>query len=374
MRQNQKVMLDTATVLKALSQIIDPDFKKDIVELGFVRDLKIEDGVVSFTIRLTTPACPVKDQFKRQAEELVGALPGVREVHVTMDAAQPTEVTTGLPGVAHIIAVIAGKGGVGKSTTAVNLAVALMQAGAKVGLFDADAFGPNTPRMLGVRGVPLRTSGGRIVPIEAQGIKLVSIGSAIPEDQPVVWRGSLQHGFVRDFTQKTDWGELDYLVVDMPPGTGDIPLSVMQLLPLSGALVVGTPQEVALEDVRRGVSMLQKLDVNLLGFVENMSYLVCPHCGEEIDVFGKGGMDSFAEVFGAPILARIPMDVNIRKGSDAGLPAAFQEGPVADAYRQLAAAVVQRVAVVEEENPPRAAGVPQGKAGAQPFLNVPKKN
>ncbi|WP_456414748.1 Mrp/NBP35 family ATP-binding protein [Oceanithermus profundus] len=368
-------MLDTATVLQALSTIVDPDFKKDIVELGFVRDLKIEDGVVSFTIRLTTPACPIKDQFKRQAEEAVGALPGVREVRVTMDAAPAMEVSTGLPGVAHIVAVIAGKGGVGKSTTAVNLAVALMQMGAKVGLFDADAFGPNTPRMLGVRGVPLRTQGGKIVPIEAQGIKLVSIGSAIPEDQPVVWRGSLQHGFVRDFTQKTEWGELDYLVVDMPPGTGDIPLSVMQLLPLSGALVVGTPQEVALEDVRRGVTMLGKMNFNLLGFVENMSYLVCPNCGEEIDVFGKGGMDAFAETFGAPVLARIPMDVNIRKGSDAGLPAAFQEGPVAEAYKELAAAVVQRVAVVEKENPPKAAGVPQtGPGGNQPFLNVPKKN
>ncbi len=368
-------MLDTATILKALSQIIDPDFKKDIVELGFVRDLKIsEDGAVSFTIRLTTPACPVKDQFKKQAEEAVSAIPGVKSVTVTMDSAPAVEVSSGIPGVAHIIAVIAGKGGVGKSTTAVNLAVALMQAGAKVGLFDADAFGPNTPRMLGVRGVPLRTQGGRIVPIDAQGVSLVSIGSAIPEDQPIVWRGSLQHGFVRDFTQKTDWGELDYLVVDMPPGTGDIPLSVIQLLPLSGALVVGTPQEVALEDVRRGVSMLQKLNVNLLGFVENMSYLVCPKCGEEIDVFGKGGMDKFAEVFGAPVLARIPMDVNIRKGSDAGLPAAFQEGPVAEAYKNLAASVVQRVAVVEKENPPKAAGVPQGKSGAQPFLNVPKKN
>ena len=360
-------MLDTATVLKALSQIIDPDFKKDIVELGFVRDLKIEDGVVSFTIRLTTPACPVKDQFKRQAEELVSALPGVKEVRVTMDAAQPTDVSTGLPGVSHIVAVVAGKGGVGKSTTAVNLAVALMQAGAKVGLFDADAFGPNTPRMLGVRGVPLRTDGGRIIPIDAQGIKLVSIGSAIPEDQPVVWRGSLQHGFVRDFTQKTDWGELDYLIVDMPPGTGDIPLSVMQLVPLTGAIVVGTPQEVALEDVRRAVTMLEKLEVPVLGFVENMSYFVCPSCGEKHDIFGSGGLAAYAEKYGAPLLGQIPIEPKIRKGSDAGFPAALEEGPLGEAYRELAENTARRVAVVAKTQKPKE--TPHQK----PFLNIPLK-
>ena len=358
-------MIREAQVLEALKSVVDPDFKKDIVTLGFVRNLKIEGDRVSFTLKLTTPACPLKDQLKAEAEATVKAL-GASEVAITMDAESPIQAQP-LPGVDHVIAVVAGKGGVGKSTTAVNLAVALAQLGAKVGLFDADAFGPNAPRMLGALGQPLMTRKGKIIPIEAHGVKLVSLGLVVPDGQPVVWRGSLQHSFVRDFATKTEWGELDYVIVDMPPGTGDIPLSVMQLIPLTGAVVVGTPQEVALEDVRRAVNMLEKLEVNVLGFVENMSYFVCPSCGEKHDIFGTGGLAGYAEKYGAPLLGQIPIEPKIRKGSDVGFPAALEEGPLGEAYRELAENVARRVAVAASQQKPKE--TPHQK----PFLNIPLK-
>ncbi len=358
-------MVTEAQVLQALKQVIDPDFKKDIVSLGFVHDLKIEGGRVTLTLKLTTPACPLKDKLHDEAVAAIRAL-GVEDVVVTMDAESPIQAKP-LPGVDHVIAVVAGKGGVGKSTTTVNLAVALSRLGAKVGIFDADAFGPNAPRMLGAIGKPLMTKGGKIIPIEAHGIKLVSLGLVVPDGQPVVWRGSLQHSFVRDFATKTEWGELDYVVVDMPPGTGDIPLSVMQLIPLTGAIVVGTPQEVALEDVRRAVSMLEKLEVTVLGFVENMSHFICPSCGERHDIFGSGGLRSYAEKYGAPLLGEIPIEGKIRKGGDVGFPSALEDGPIGEAYLKLAENVVRRVAVAAKDNKPRE--MPQQK----PFLNVPQK-
>ncbi len=358
-------MLTEAQVLDALRKVIDPDFKKDIVTLGFVQDLAIEGDRVAFTLKLTTPACPLKDQLTREAEEALKAI-GAREVAITQTAESPIQQKP-LPGVDHVIAVVAGKGGVGKSTTAVNLAVALTQLGAKVGLFDADAFGPNAPRMLGALGRPLLTRGGKIIPIEAHGIKLVSLGLVVPDGQPIVWRGSLQHSFVRDFVTKTDWGELDYVVVDMPPGTGDIPLSVMQLVPLTGAIVVGTPQEVALEDVRRAVNMLEKLEVELLGFVENMSYFVCPSCGEKHDIFGSGGLAAYAEKVGKPLLGTIPIEPKIRKGGDVGFPAALEDGPLGEAYHELAENVARRVAVAASQQKPRE--TPHQK----PFLNIPLK-
>jgi len=358
-------MLTEAQVLDALRKVIDPDFKKDIVTLGFVRDLKIEGDRVAFTLKLTTPACPLKDKLKADAEAVVKEI-GAKEVAITLDAESPIQQKP-LPGVDHVIAVVAGKGGVGKSTTAVNLAVALGLLGAKVGLFDADAFGPNAPRMLGALGRPLMTRGGKILPIEAHGVKLVSLGLVVPDGQPIVWRGSLQHSFVRDFVTKTEWGELDYVIVDMPPGTGDIPLSVMQLVPLTGAIVVGTPQEVALEDVRRAVTMLEKLEVPVLGFVENMSYFVCPSCGEKHDIFGSGGLAAYAEQYGAPLLGQIPIEPKIRKGSDAGFPAALEEGPLGEAYRELAENTARRVAVVASTRKPKE--TPHQK----PFLNIPLK-
>jgi len=316
--------VDQAGVLDALKAVQDPDLHRDIVTLGFVKDLRVDGGRVRFTIELTTPACPVKDLMRDQARAAVMRLPGVSAVDVQLSArvreAAGSEAGRVLPpGVKNVIAVGAGKGGVGKTTVAVNLALALAKLGGKVGILDADMYGPNVPLMLGVR-TELTTDGEKIVPAEKFGLQVISMGFLTRDDAPVIWRGPMLHGAIQQFFRETRWVDLDYLVVDLPPGTGDVALSLGQTVPVAGAIVVTTPQTVSVADSRRAVSMYRKLNIPPLGIVENMSYFVCPACGHEADIFGHGGGEQLAAELGVPFLGRVPICQPIREGGDAGVP------------------------------------------------------
>ena len=323
------VIVESGAVLEALKVVQDPDLGRDIVSLDFVKELRIDGGLVTFDIELTTPACPVKEQMHDQAVAAVSALDGVTSVTVNMTAnvravASPDAGRAPIPGVKNIIAVGAGKGGVGKSTVAVNLALALVKYGGRVGLIDADIYGPNIPIMLGLRG-QLETDGKKIVPAEKYGIPVVSMGFLTQDETPIIWRGPMLHGVVQQFFREVLWQELDYLVVDMPPGTGDVALSLSQTVPVSGAVVVTTPQVVSVADSRRAVAMYRKLNVPTLGIVENMSHFVCPSCDHESDLFGKGGGESAATDMGVPFLGRIPIYQPIREGGDSGNPIVLSE-------------------------------------------------
>ena len=335
-------------VLDALRIVQDPDLHRDIVSLGFVQNLQINpSGTVTFDVNLTTPACPVKDQLKAQAHQVVANLPWVTDVQVTMTANTAAargqgQQTPLLPKVKNVVAVASGKGGVGKSTTSVNLAVALAQTGARVGLMDADIYGPNVPLMMGLKTKPdVRSEDGRVQPVMRYGIKLVSVGFFLEENKPVIWRGPMVHGAIRQFLADFEWGDLDYLVIDLPPGTGDAPLSLSQLVPLSGVVIVTTPQDVALQDVAKGIAMFKQLEVPVIGVIENMSYFVCPKCGERSDIFGHGGAQHEAERQGVPFLGAVPLHMEIRETSDAGRPVVATEpdGPHAKVYREIAAKV-----------------------------------
>jgi ATP-binding protein involved in chromosome partitioning len=348
-----------ADVLNALRPIEDPDFRRSIVDLGFIKELEISDaGRVSFTIELTTPACPVKEQFQHAAEQAVGALPGVAGVEVRMSAntrgaqrASPTEV---LPDVKNVIAVASGKGGVGKSTVSVNLALALAQSGAEVGLMDADIYGPSIPLMLGASGGPSVTAERKIVPKQAYGLRLMSIGFLAGEDAPVIWRGPMVHGVVRQFLSDVLWGELDYLVIDLPPGTGDAALTLCQTAPISGAVIVTTPQEVALIDARKGLKMFQAVNVPVLGIAENMSWFVCPSCDARHTIFGSGGGERAARELGVDLLAQIPLQPDVVEAGDAGKPTlvATPESPAGRAFRDLAGSVARKLSLLSAEAPP----------------------
>jgi ATP-binding protein involved in chromosome partitioning len=335
-------------VLAALRAVQDPDLHKDIVTLGFVKDVKITGNEVDFTIELTTPACPVKDQMKAEAEGIVRGLPGVTAARATMTADVKARGGFGrqaVPGIRNIIAVGAGKGGVGKSTTAVNLAVALQRKGARVGLMDADVYGPNTPQMLGIEGGPEVSEAKRMIPPEAFGIKVISMGMLVPADQPIIWRGPMLHGAVQQFMRDVEWGELDYLVVDLPPGTGDVSLSMAQSVPVAGAVVVTTPQGVSVSDVRKAVAMFRQLNIPVLGVVENMSFFVCDHCQERTEIFGHGGGAKMAEDMGIPMLGQIPIDTRVRSGGDEGRPivSAAPDAPAAKAFFDIAGRVAAEI-------------------------------
>ncbi len=338
-------------VYGALREIRDPDLHKDIVTLGFIRDLKIEGGEVSFRIVLTTPACPVKEQMETQARELVGALPGVTAVRVTMDAEVPKGRGLGekitVPGVRNIVAVSSGKGGVGKSTVAVNIAVALAQDGARVGLMDADVYGPNVPQMLGVGDLRPMVNVNKLVPLEAYRVRLMSMAVLKPGDEPMIVRGPILHGLVKQFLQDVEWGELDYLIVDMPPGTGDVQLSLAQLVPVQGAVLVTTPQEVAVSDVRRALRMFETVSVPVLGVVENMSYFVAPETGVRYNIFGEGGGQKLAEQYGVPFLGAVPLGLDVREGGDRGVPVVVSnpDSPQAKAFRHVAEEVARQVSI-----------------------------
>ncbi len=343
--------VDQSAVLEALRAVKDPDLNKDIVNLGFVKDVQVNDGRVAFVIELTTPACPVKDQMREQAHAAVMQLPGVTAVDVEMtanvrSAVAPAEGRAPLPGVKNVIAVGAGKGGVGKTTVAVNFAIALATYGGRVGMIDGDIYGPNVPIMLGIQ-TQLTTDGKKIVPAEKYGIRVVSMGFLTQDETPVIWRGPMLHGIIQQFFREVQWGDLDYLVVDLPPGTGDVALSLSQTVPLAGAIVVTTPQMVSLADTRRAVRMYQKLNVPTLGIIENMSYFICPNCQHETDIFGKGGGEELAEGLGIPFLGRIPLYEPIRVGSDAGLPIVTTEpeSPAAQAFLAVAERAAAQVSI-----------------------------
>src|SRR5947208_8428259 len=335
-------MVTEAAVLDALKVVKDPDLHQDIVTLGFIKNLKIESDRVSFTIELTTPACPVKDQMREQAHAAVTAVPGVKAVNVDMSAsvravAAPDGGRAPVEGVKNIIAVGAGKGGVGKTTVAVNLAIALAKCGGRVGMIDGDIYGPNVPIMLGIK-TQLTTDGKKIVPAEKYGLQVISMGFLTGDDAPIIWRGPMLHGALQQFFREVRWVDLDYLVIDLPPGTGDVALSLSQTVPVAGAIVVTTPQQVSLADSRRAVAMYKKLNIPTLGVVENMSYFVCPSCSHESDIFGRGGGEQMATDLGVPFLGRVPIYQPIREGSDLGVPLLLSEpdSPAALAFMSAA--------------------------------------
>jgi ATP-binding protein involved in chromosome partitioning len=337
-------------VMDALRTIQDPDLHKDIVTLGFVKDVKVDGETVDFTIELTTPACPVKDEMKAEAERKVAALPGVGTARATMTADVRARGGFGrqaVPGIRNIVAVGAGKGGVGKSTTAVNLAVALRATGARVGLMDTDVYGPNIPQMLGVHEPPEVSEDRKMIPPEAHGIKVISMGMLVPPDQPVIWRGPMLHGAVQQFMRDVVWGELDYLVVDLPPGTGDVSLSMAQSVPVAGAVVVTTPQGVSVSDVRKAVGMFRQLNIPVLGVMENMSYFVCGHCQERTEIFGHGGGAAMAKDMGIPFLGEVPIDTRVRSGGDEGRPivAEAPDSPAARAFIEVAGKVAAQLSI-----------------------------
>ena len=343
-------MLTESAVIDALRAVQEPELGRDIVTLEMVKDVAIDGTTIAFTIELTTPACPLKDEIEGNARSVLANL-GAETVEITWGAmvrrAQPRQAEQLLPGVKNVIAVASGKGGVGKSTVSVNLAVALAQAGASVGLLDADITGPNIPMMMGIEGQPKATDNNKIGPLERHGVKTISIQFFVPEGQPIVWRGPLVGGAIQQFLRDVEWGDLDYLVIDLPPGTSDAQLTLAQAVPISGAVLVTTPQEVALSDVAKALAMFKRMSVPVLGLVENMTAFVCPHCGEVTEIFGRGGGERFAAEHGLDYLGGVPLDVTVRQGGDVGVPAVAQRepGPAARALTAIAGAVAARMSV-----------------------------
>jgi ATP-binding protein involved in chromosome partitioning len=346
-----------ADVLEALKVVEDPDLHRDIVSLGFIKNLKLDGSHAAFTIELTTPACPVKDQMRDQARAAVLRVPGITSVEVQMSA-RVREAVSGEgariapPGVKNIIAVGAGKGGVGKTTVAVNLAMALAQRGSTVGIIDGDIYGPNVPIMLGIK-TQLTSDGEKILPAEKYGLRVISMGFLTDDDAPVIWRGPMLHSALKQFFQEVRWGNLDYLIIDLPPGTGDVALSLSQTVPVAGAILVTTPQQVSLADTRRAVAMYKKLNIPPLGIIENMSYFSCPNCHHEADIFGHGGAEQIAAEFAMPFLGRIPIYQPIREGSDAGVPLVVSEpeSAAARAFMKVAEQTAAQVSIASYTRP-----------------------
>jgi ATP-binding protein involved in chromosome partitioning len=353
----------------ALRTVIDPELGRDIVSLNMVKDLTVDDeGRVSVSVVLTTPACPLRAQIQEAVTRALMQVPGVRDVHVDMSA----DVANGLtgqvltPGVRNIIGIASTKGGVGKSTVAVNLAVALTRLGARVGLLDADIYGPNVPLMMGLRDAQpeirsFRTADGeeidKLLPVENYGVRVMSMGFLIDEDQPVVWRGPMLNSALRQFLAQVEWGDLDYLLVDLPPGTGDVQISLIQLTKITGMVHVTTPQEAALQDVRKGVVMFRSQNIPLLGIIENMSYFVCPHCHQATHIFSHGGGRAVAEQYGVPFLGEVPLVPQVREGGDTGVPivAADSESEVAHRYMEIASRLAAQISMLNISRPDSAA-------------------
>ncbi|MEP6638046.1 MAG: Mrp/NBP35 family ATP-binding protein [Chloroflexota bacterium] len=350
-------------VIDAMRTVQEPELGRDLIALDMVKNVVIDGSALSMTIELTTPACPLKDEIERTTNAALGAI-GATQVEITWGAmvrrSQPRQAEQLVPGVKNIIAVASGKGGVGKSTVSVNLAVALAQAGASVGLLDGDITGPNIPLMLGLEGQPKASANNKITPLERYGVKAISIQFFVPEGQPIVWRGPLVGGAIQQFLRDVDWGELDYLVIDLPPGTSDAQLTLAQAVPISGAVLVTTPQEVSLADVGKALAMFQRMSVPVIGLVENMTAFVCPHCDEVTDIFGRGGGERFAAAHDLEYLGGIPLDITVRQGGDVGVPAVAQRepGPAGRAMTAIAQTVAARMSV-------RAAN-----AAAQPVLTI----
>ncbi len=347
-------MLTNDNIMTALGRVKDPEIGRDLVSLGMVKQVTIEGSVVDLTVELTTPACPLKATIENDITRELGAL-GADVVRV--DWASNVKRSFGgpaadlIPGVRNTIAVASGKGGVGKTTVAVNLAVSLARDGARVGLLDADITGPNVPLMMGTTGAHVTGTGGRVNPVTSHGVRMMSIQYFLTGDAPVIWRGPLIHSAIQQFLRDVEWGELDYLVVDLPPGTGDAVLSLSQLIPLTGAVVVTTPQEVSLADARKAIAMFNKVNVRTFGVVENMSGFICPNCREEHDIFGSGGGEKIARELELDVLGRIPLEPGVRTGGDAGVPITSPQYPGGEdsrayvALRELARTVAGRISV-----------------------------
>jgi ATP-binding protein involved in chromosome partitioning len=347
-------------VLEALGSVQDPDLHRDLVTLGMIEEVAITDGRVAFTLVLTTAACPLKGQIENDCRAAVTRLPWVREVEIRTTSRvrkpkDPNADRKALEGVANVIAIGSGKGGVGKSTVSVNLAVALALAGSKVGLLDADIYGPNLPRMMGVRRQPSARD-GRIVPIEAWGLSFMSMGLLVDQGEAVVWRGPMLHGAIKSFLHDVDWGELDYLLVDLPPGTGDVQLSLIQQTFVAGAVVVTTPSAVAIEDAVKAVSMFGKLQVPVLGVIENMSYFICPNCDARHEIFNTGSPEERAQALGLPFLGAIPLHPDVRALGDRGRPVVAEQpdAEYARAFTRIAGHLAQRVSIRAVEGAPAA--------------------
>jgi ATP-binding protein involved in chromosome partitioning len=349
---------------EALKTVLDPNTGKDFVSTKALKNLQIHEGDVSFDIELGYPAKSQLPALRKALVAAAKAVPGVENVSANIATKVISHaVQRGvqlMPNVKNIIAVASGKGGVGKSTTAANLALALAAEGASVGLLDADITGPNIPMMLGLEGQPKASENNKIVPLERHGVKAISIQFFVPEGQPIVWRGPLVGGAIQQFLRDVEWGELDYLVIDLPPGTSDAQLTLAQAVPLGGAVLVTTPQEVSLSDVTKALAMFKRLSVPILGVVENMTAFICPHCGEATEIFGRGGGERFAAQHGIDFLGGVPLDITVRQGGDVGVPAVAQRepGPAARALTAVAGAVAARMSV-------RAA-----KADQQPVLSI----
>lgn len=348
-------------ILEALKQVEDPDLKQDIVSLGFIKNLKVDGGKVSFDVELTTPACPVKDLLKKQCEKNVRALPGVKGVEVKMTARVRQAVQTGIPalsGIKQIIAVASGKGGVGKSTVACNLAIALSQSGAKVGLMDADIYGPSIPTMLAVEERPI-VRNEKVIPIIQYGLKIISMGLLATEETPIIWRGPMVAGLLQQFLGQVEWGELDYLVIDLPPGTGDAQLTLAQQAPISGAVIVTTPQDVSLLDARRGLKMFEQVQVPVLGIVENMSYFICDQCDKRHYIFKSGGGEKIATELKTKLLGQIPLDPQVAVGGDAGKPITLMDSDssIAQCYHEIAQHLAQELSIRSEAKKQSSGGV-----------------
>ncbi|MBI3600705.1 MAG: iron-sulfur cluster carrier protein ApbC [Nitrospinae bacterium] len=346
-------MVKQDDVIKALSGVMDPDLGKDIVSLNFVRDIKIEGGEVSFKLVLTTPACPLKAKIEADAKAAVLSVRGIKEVVIETTSEVPSAKKLpekeSIPGVKNTIAVASGKGGVGKSTVAVNLAAAIARSGAKVGLLDLDIYGPSIPTMMGINEPIHTTAGGKMNPIINYGIKMMSVGFLLEEDAPLIWRGPLVMQIVKQFLKDVEWGELDYLVIDLPPGTGDAQLTLAQTIPLTGAVVVTTPQDISLIDARRAIVMFEKIGVPVLGIVENMSYFLCPHCSGKTEIFSSGGGEKTSRKYDIPLIGKIPIDIEIRSGGDSGKPVVIsnEKSPQTAEFMAIAGAVASMISIVD---------------------------
>ena len=340
-------------VIKALKGVMDPDLGRDIVSLNMVRDIRIEGNRVSFKLVLTTPACPMKARMEADARQAVSSIPGVKEVAVETSSEVPSAKKLpekeNIHGVKNTIAVASGKGGVGKSTVAVNLAASLARSGANVGLLDLDIYGPSIPTMMGINEPIQMNAEGKMKPVVNYKIKMMSVGFVLEEDAPLIWRGPLVMQIVKQFLKDVEWGEIDYLVIDLPPGTGDAQLTLAQTIPLTGSVVVTTPQDISLIDARRAIQMFEKINVPILGIVENMSYFLCPHCGEKSEIFSSGGGEKTSQKYNVPLIGKIPIDTEIRVGGDAGKPIIISnpESRQSAEFINIAGAVASMISILD---------------------------
>lgn len=340
-------------VMDALRTVQEPELHQDLVTLKMIRNVQINDGTVDLTVLLTTPACPLKTVMQEDIQRAMANINGVEKVNVHFDSNVKKDSRIGDKlkiDVKNIIAIASGKGGVGKTTVAVNLALALTKTGAKVGVLDADIYGPNIPQMLGVHHIP-QPVGNKIVPAKAYNLQVMSIGFLVKDDEPIIWRGPLLHKAIQDFFNDVLWEDLDYLIVDLPPGTGDVQISLAQSVPLTGGIIVSTPQDVALADAKRGLVAFQKFDVPVIGIIENMAYFIAPDTGNRYEIFGNGGAERAAEQFRVPFLGRLPLDPQAREGGDLGKPVVIEhpDSEIANFFHEIAGNVAARLAVMNFE-------------------------